>query len=176
MLVAFSVAPSGTGRADGSVHDAVAAAEGCVRRAVRVGRVCRGHAPVVVHVARGGQHARLVPARREVGQALTVRHRDRQARAGHAGEEDGRAVQDLDQGQPRLVLLEQRDDRPVRVKRGHASAPGIRSASAANIWQPLQMPRPKVSSRAKKALKDSVSRALKRTERAQPSPAPSVSP
>ncbi|WP_221585800.1 thiamine-binding protein [Microbacterium sp. G2-8] len=31
MLVAFSVAPSGTGRADGSVHDAVAAAVQVVR-------------------------------------------------------------------------------------------------------------------------------------------------
>ncbi|MEV4687713.1 thiamine-binding protein [Microbacterium sp. LWH3-1.2] len=31
MLVAFSVAPSGTGRADGSVHDAVAAAVSVVR-------------------------------------------------------------------------------------------------------------------------------------------------
>lgn len=31
MLVSFSVAPSGTGRADGSVHDAVAAAVRIVR-------------------------------------------------------------------------------------------------------------------------------------------------
>ncbi len=31
MLLAFSVAPSGTGRADGSVHDAVAAAVKIVR-------------------------------------------------------------------------------------------------------------------------------------------------
>lgn len=31
MLVAFSVAPSGTGNADGSVHDAVAAAVAVVR-------------------------------------------------------------------------------------------------------------------------------------------------
>ena len=31
MIVAFSVAPSGTGRADGSVHDAVAAAVRIVR-------------------------------------------------------------------------------------------------------------------------------------------------
>ena len=31
MLIAFSVAPSGTGRADGSVHDAVAAAVSVVR-------------------------------------------------------------------------------------------------------------------------------------------------
>ena len=33
MLVAFSVAPSGTGRSDGSVHDAVAAAVRIVREA-----------------------------------------------------------------------------------------------------------------------------------------------
>jgi len=31
MLIAFSVAPSGTGRADGSMHDAVAAAVAVVR-------------------------------------------------------------------------------------------------------------------------------------------------
>ncbi|WP_058234744.1 thiamine-binding protein [Devriesea agamarum] len=31
MLIAFSIAPSGTGRADGSVHDAVAAAVKVVR-------------------------------------------------------------------------------------------------------------------------------------------------
>lgn len=31
MLIAFSVAPSGTGRADGSVHDAVAASVAVVR-------------------------------------------------------------------------------------------------------------------------------------------------
>ncbi|MCT9002853.1 thiamine-binding protein [Microbacterium memoriense] len=31
MLIAFSVAPSGTGRSDGSVHDAVAAAVAVVR-------------------------------------------------------------------------------------------------------------------------------------------------
>lgn len=31
MLIAFSVAPNGTGRADGSVHDAVAAAVAVVR-------------------------------------------------------------------------------------------------------------------------------------------------
>ena len=64
----------------------------------------------------------------------------------------------------------------LRVNRGHASAPGMRSASAANIWHPLQMPSPKVSSRWKKSWKPSVSRSLKSTERAQPSPAPSVSP
>jgi hypothetical protein len=38
------------------------------------------------------------------------------------------------------------------VKRGQASAPGMMSASSANIWQPLHTPRPKVSSRPKKAL------------------------
>ena len=38
------------------------------------------------------------------------------------------------------------------VKRGHASAPGMMSASSANIWQPLHTPRPNTSGRAKKAL------------------------
>ena len=62
------------------------------------------------------------------------------------------------------------------VKRGQASAPGMMSASSANIWQPLQTPRPKVSARPKKALNCSASRGLKVMLRAQPMPAPSVSP
>ena len=64
----------------------------------------------------------------------------------------------------------------LRVKRGQASAPGISVASAAIIWQPLHTPRAKVSLRAKKAANCADSCSLKRIERAQPSPAPSVSP
>src|SRR6185436_16541410 len=50
-------------------------------------------------------HAGGIAALREVGEALAVRDRDRQAAAGHAGEEQARAVEDLDQRQPRLELL-----------------------------------------------------------------------
>ena len=64
----------------------------------------------------------------------------------------------------------------LRVKRGQASAPGMMAASAASIWQPLQTPSAKVSGRAKKLANWSASFGLKRIERAQPSPAPSVSP
>jgi hypothetical protein len=38
------------------------------------------------------------------------------------------------------------------VKRGQASAPGMMSASSANIWQPLHTPRPKVSGAAEEGL------------------------
>ena len=62
------------------------------------------------------------------------------------------------------------------VKRGQASAPGMMSASSANIWQPLHTPRPKVSVRPKKPLNCSASTGLKVMQRAQPMPAPSVSP
>ena len=62
------------------------------------------------------------------------------------------------------------------MKRGQASAPGMMSASSANIWQPLQTPSANVSDRAKKASNWSLSAALKVIERAQPIPAPSVSP
>jgi len=62
------------------------------------------------------------------------------------------------------------------VKRGQASAPGMMSASSANIWQPLQTPRAKVSVRAKKPWNCADSPGLKVMLRAQPMPAPSVSP
>ena len=48
--------------------------------------------------------------------------------------------------------------------------------SAAIIWQPLQTPSAKVSWRLKKAANCSASAGLNITERAQPSPAPRVSP
>jgi hypothetical protein len=50
------------------------------------------------------------------------------------------------------------------------------SASSANIWQPLHTPRPKVSWRAKKSWNWRDSTGLKVMLRAQPMPAPSVSP
>ena len=64
----------------------------------------------------------------------------------------------------------------LRVNLGHASAPGIIGASAAIIWQPLHTPSAKVSRRPKKAANWSASTGLNMIERAQPSPAPSVSP
>ena len=64
----------------------------------------------------------------------------------------------------------------LMVKRGQASAPGMMSANSANIWQPLHTPRPKVSARPKNWLNWSDRAGLKVIERAQPMPAPSVSP
>ena len=62
------------------------------------------------------------------------------------------------------------------TKRGHVSLPGIRLLSAANIWQPLQMPSAKLSARAKKRTNCSRSASWNRMDFAQPSPAPSTSP
>jgi hypothetical protein len=64
----------------------------------------------------------------------------------------------------------------LRVNFGQASAPGMIGASAAIIWQPLHTPSAKVSGLAKKAWNCPASFGLNITERAQPSPAPSVSP
>ena len=62
------------------------------------------------------------------------------------------------------------------VKRGQSWAPGMMSASSANIWQPLHTPRPKVSLRPKNCWNCADRLSLKVMERAQPMPAPSVSP
>ena len=64
----------------------------------------------------------------------------------------------------------------LRVNFGHACAPGIIDFRLLIIWQPLQMPRPKVSVRAKKRANWSASWALNKMVLAQPSPAPSTSP
>ena len=48
--------------------------------------------------------------------------------------------------------------------------------NAAITWQPLHTPRAKLSPRPKKAANCSASAGFKRNERAQPSPAPSMSP
>ena len=64
----------------------------------------------------------------------------------------------------------------LRVNFGQACAPGMIGASAAIIWQPLHTPSAKVSPRSKKAANCSASAGLNRIDRAQPSPAPSVSP
>ena len=64
----------------------------------------------------------------------------------------------------------------LRVNAGQACAPGISTLRAAIIWQPLHTPSASVSGRAKNAANCSASFGLNRIERAQPSPAPSVSP
>ncbi len=64
----------------------------------------------------------------------------------------------------------------LRTNSGQAWAPGMIGASAAIIWQPLQTPSVSVPGCAKKAANCSASRGASRIERAQPSPAPSVSP
>ena len=64
----------------------------------------------------------------------------------------------------------------LRVNFGQSCAPGMMGDSAASIWQPLHTPSAKVSVLPKKASNCSASTGLNITERAQPSPAPSVSP
>ena len=64
----------------------------------------------------------------------------------------------------------------LRRNFGQWSAPGIMSLSWLSIWQPLQTPRAKVSSRAKNASNIRRSAGRSRIEVAQPRPAPSTSP
>jgi hypothetical protein len=125
---------------------------------------------VVVDEAHGRDHARRIALAREVRKALAVRHGDRQPAAGHALEEQAGRLQHLDQRQraSNCSLW-------LRVKRGQASAPGMMGASAASIWQPLHTQRQRVGP-AKKARNCSASTGLNMMLRAQPSPAPSVSP
>ncbi|MNN15054.1 hypothetical protein D3C81_1281500 [compost metagenome] len=62
------------------------------------------------------------------------------------------------------------------VNFGQAWAPGMMDFRLLIIWQPLQMPRPKLSVRLKKRANCSARLALNRMVFAQPSPAPSTSP
>jgi hypothetical protein len=139
--------------------------------AVRVERIALGGLAVVVHEAHRAHHLGLVAAQREVGIALAVRHRDRQARAGHALQEQAGRFQHFHHRQARLEAL---------AAVGGEARPGLGAgddaASSANIWQPLHTPSPKVSCRPKKAWNCSDSTGLKVMLRAQPMPAPSVSP
>ena len=113
-----------------------------------------------------------VAAVREVGVALAVRHRDRQAAAGHAGEEQAGRLQHLDHRQPRLEALaavggEARPGLGAGDDVGqlgehlaavaHAQAEGVGAAE-----EGLELLAP--------------ARGLKVMLRAQPMPAPSVSP
>src|ERR1039457_1822244 len=59
---------------------------------------------------------------------------------------------------------------------GQVCAPGMMSDSAASIWQPLQMPRAKVSGLSKNSEKTLRSLSWNRIDFAQPSPAPRASP
>ena len=62
------------------------------------------------------------------------------------------------------------------TKRGQCAVPGMMLFRAANIWQPLQMPKAKESPRAKKRSNSSRAPAWNRIDFAHPSPAPSTSP
>jgi uncharacterized protein (TIGR00106 family) len=90
MLVAFSVAPSGTGRADGSVHDAVAAAVRVVRssglphRTTSMFTEIEGDWDEVFEVVKRATEA-VLPYGSRVSLVLKA-----DIRPGHAGEIDGK--------------------------------------------------------------------------------------
>ena len=90
MLVAFSVAPSGTGRADGSVHDAVAAAVAVVRasglphRTTSMFTEIEGEWDEVMAVVRGAVEA-VLPFGSRVSLVLKA-----DIRPGFVGEIDGK--------------------------------------------------------------------------------------
>lgn len=90
MLVAFSVAPSGTRRADGSVHDAVAAAVAVVRESGLPNRTTamftelEGEWDEVMHVVKRATEA-VMPYGSRVSLVLKA-----DIRPGHVGELDGK--------------------------------------------------------------------------------------
>ncbi|MDQ7878839.1 thiamine-binding protein [Microbacterium sp. QXD-8] len=90
MLVAFSVAPSGTGRADGSVHDAVAAAVRVVRdsglphRTTSMFTEIEGEWDEVFDVVKRATDA-VAPYGSRISLVLKA-----DIRPGHAGELDGK--------------------------------------------------------------------------------------
>jgi len=90
MLVAFSVAPSGTGRADGSVHDAVAAAVRVVRESGLPNRTTsmftelEGEWDEVMDVVKRATEA-VMPYGSRVSLVLKA-----DLRPGHSGELDGK--------------------------------------------------------------------------------------
>jgi len=73
--------------------------------AVRIGGIGLGGAALRVDETHRAQHALWVAALREIRITLAMRDRDRDPAAGHAGEEQARALQHLHQRQPRLELL-----------------------------------------------------------------------
>ena len=76
-----------------------------LRTAVGVERVLLGRLAVAIDITHRAQHFVGIAALREVREALAVCDRDRQAAAGHAGEEDARRIDDLDLRQAGLELL-----------------------------------------------------------------------
>ncbi len=90
MLVAFSVAPSGTGRSDGSVHDAVATAVAVVRgsglpnRTTSMFTELEGEWDEVMDVIRRATEA-VAPYGSRVSLVLKA-----DIRPGHVGELDGK--------------------------------------------------------------------------------------
>lgn len=90
MLIAFSVAPSGTGRADGSVHDAVAAAVAVVRasglpnRTTSMFTELEGEWDEVMAVVKAATEA-VLPFGSRVSLVLKA-----DIRPGHVGEIDGK--------------------------------------------------------------------------------------
>ena len=90
MLIAFSVAPSGTGRADGSVHDAVAAAVMVVResglphRTTSMFTELEGEWDEVMDVVKRATEA-VMPFGSRVSLVLKA-----DIRPGHIGELDGK--------------------------------------------------------------------------------------
>ncbi len=104
-------------------------------RPVRVVRIRLGHASAVVHVARGHERAARVGGRRvaEDRAPLAVRDRDRDAAAGHAGEEDRRPSA----RSPRAATRASNCSERLRTKCGQFSAPGMIALRFDIIWQPL---------------------------------------
>lgn len=90
MLIAFSVAPSGTGRSDGSVHDAVAAAVSVVRasglphRTTSMFTEVEGEWDEVMAVVKGAVDA-VAPYGSRISLVLKA-----DIRPGHTGEIDGK--------------------------------------------------------------------------------------
>ncbi|WP_454112240.1 thiamine-binding protein [Microbacterium aurum] len=108
MLIAFSVAPSGTGRADGSVHDAVAAAVSVVRasglphRTTSMFTEIEGEWDEVFAVVKAATDA-VLPYGSRVSLVLKA-----DIRPGHTGEIDGK-IDRLE----RAIESRQHDDGPA---------------------------------------------------------------
>lgn len=111
MLIAFSVAPSGTGRSDGSVHDAVAAAVAVVRasglphRTTSMFTEVEGEWDEVMAVVKGAVDA-VQPFGSRVSLVLKA-----DIRPGYTGELDGKverlesAIESIRDGQGRGTTL-----------------------------------------------------------------------
>jgi hypothetical protein len=131
-----------------------------------------GCAVVIDEAHRRGAPWRVTAACAEVGKTLAMRHGNRQPAAGHAGEEQAGAGQHLHQRQPRLELLAAvaRETRPGLRAGDQRRQRGQHLAAVAHAQ------RQRVG-RLKKAANCLGQRRVEQHRlRAQPSPAPSVSP